>query len=97
MGPDGHTASLFPGTEAVDSDRVGYVANWVPEQDTWRLTATIPLLQAARHVIFLITGDTKAAMLRRILIDEEPLPARLVGNGARETTWILDEPAAARL
>jgi 6-phosphogluconolactonase len=97
MGPDGHTASLFPGTEAVESDQVGYVANWVPEQDTWRLTATLPLLQAARHVIFLVTGDTKADMIRRILREEEPLPARLVGDGARETTWILDEPAAARL
>jgi 6-phosphogluconolactonase len=97
MGSDGHTASLFPGTDAVESERAGYVANWVPEQDTWRLTATLPLLQAARHVIFLVTGDTKAEMLRRILIDEEPLPAQRVSAGAQRTTWLLDKAAAARL
>ena len=97
MGPDGHTASLFSGTSALDSDETGYVANWVPAQDTWRLTATASLLRAARHLIFVATGESKAAMLRRILVDGEPLPAGLVAAGAADVTWLLDAAAAADL
>ncbi|MEA3511666.1 MAG: 6-phosphogluconolactonase, partial [Actinomycetota bacterium] len=52
MGDDGHTASLFPGTEALEVNRSGYVANWVPKFDTWRLTATVELLSSARHLLF---------------------------------------------
>ena len=56
MGDDGHTASLFPGTEALTIERSAYVANWVPALSTWRLTATASLLTSARHVVFLVAG-----------------------------------------
>ena len=97
VGADGHTASLFPETEALEIDQPGYVANWVDRFGTWRLTATAPLLQASAQIIYLVSGTGKAEVMRRILIDEEPLPARAVADGAADVTWMLDAEAAAEL
>ncbi len=99
IGEDGHTASLFPGTDALDVTDRWFVANWVPAKDNWRLTATLPLLHAARDIIFLASGSGKAAPLARILIgDEHPaLPARRVMDGAASITWLIDRAAAADL
>ena len=97
VGPDGHTASLFPGTKAVALPQPGYVANWVETLGTWRLTATTPLLHAASHVVFLAAGSAKASVLRSILVDEDPYPAQLVASGAEDVTWLLDAAAAADL
>ncbi len=97
MGDDGHTASLFPGTAALEVDQPGYVANWVPAMDTWRLTATIPLLASAKHLIFLVAGASKADVLKRILVDGEQLPAGVVAEAAADVTWLLDRDAAGKL
>ena len=99
IGEDGHTASLFPGTAALDVDERWFVANWVPAKETWRLTASLPLLHAARNILFLASGSSKAAPLARILLgDERPaLPARRVMEGAAEVTWLIDRAAAADL
>ena len=97
MGDDGHAASLFPGTDALDIDRPGYVANWVPALNTWRLTATAGLLTSTKHLIFLVAGASKAQVLKRILIDGEPLPAGVVAEGASDVTWLLDREAAGEL
>lgn len=99
IGEDGHTASLFPGTAALEVDDRWFVANWVPQQDTWRLTATLPLLHAAQNIIFLASGRSKANALTRILLgDEQPaLPARLVMGGSAAITWLVDRAAAADL
>lgn len=97
IGDDGHTASLFPGTEALEATIPAYVANWIPALDTWRLTATVGLLAAARTVIFLVTGTGKADMIGRILGSEEQYPARVVAEAATDVTWLLDAEAAARL
>ncbi len=97
IGGDGHTASLFPGTAALEERERWYVANWVPEHDTWRLTATLPLLGAAREIMFLVTGAGKADAVAAILRDGEPLPARLVADAGAEVTWFLDAAAAAHL
>ncbi len=98
MGEDGHTASLFPGTAALDETERLYVANWVETLHTWRLTATYPLLHAARHVLFLVAGEGKAAPLARVLEGEgEPLPARRVMEGEGEVTWLVDRAAARAL
>ncbi len=97
MGDDGHTASLFPGTSALAARGRAYVANWLPDPQVWRLTATFPLLQSARHIVFLVTGSGKAEILRRILVDDDPYPAGLVARQAEQVTWILDEAAAALL
>jgi 6-phosphogluconolactonase len=96
IGDDGHTASLFPSTPALDEVDRGYVANWVTTKDTWRLTATYPLLWSARHVAFLVAGEAKAAVLAEILAGAD-YPAAQVAAGAADVTWLVDEAAASRL
>ena len=95
MGDDGHTASLFPGTDALHESDTSYVANFVPDKG-WRLTATVPLLHSARHLVFLVTGAAKARVLAAVL-GGETFPATLVAAGAENTTWLIDEAAAAHL
>lgn len=95
VGADGHTASLFPGTTALEVAEAGYVANWVESLGAWRLTATAALLRAADHIVFLASGSGKAKVLRDILVEEAPYPARLVAEGAGDVTWMLDADAAA--
>ena len=97
IGSDGHTASLFPGTEALSVDQPAYVANWVDRLGTWRLTASAPLLHQSSQIVYLVSGQGKAEAVRRILVDEEPLPARVVAEGANDVTWLLDAEAAAQL
>ena len=63
IGTDGHTASLFPETEALDETERWVVANHVPALDSWRLTLTFPILNKAKRVIFLATGESKARII----------------------------------
>ena len=65
MGPDGHTASLFPHTEALHERNRLVVANHVPQKDTWRITLTWPVINHANSVFFLIAGADKAAGFER--------------------------------
>jgi 6-phosphogluconolactonase len=97
MGDDGHTASLFPGTAALDETDRDYVANWVDDKQTWRLTATFPALWAAEKIIFMVTGANKAEVVREIIEEEAPYPAQRVAAGASNVTWLFDAEAAARL
>lgn len=92
MGADGHTASLFPGSAALSERRRLVVANWAPGPATWRMTLTYPVLNAARHAMFVATGAEKAGALAAIRSGEEDLPAAQVC--ARRTTWLVDRPAA---
>ena len=95
LGDDGHTASLFPDTLALSADRRWYVANYVDKLDTWRLTATFPLLNLAREIFFLVAGANKAERIAEIM-DGVAHPATVVAQGLSNVTWLLDE-AAARL
>ena len=97
VGTDGHTASLFPETEALAVDDPAYVANWVDRLGTWRLTASVPLLQQSSQILYLVSGQGKAEAIRRILVEEEQLPARVVADGAGDVTWLLDVEAASQL
>ena len=97
LGEDGHTASLFPGTAALEEPLPGFVANWVPLLSAWRLTATLPLLTAARRTVFLATGRHKAAIVAEVLAGEGDLPAARVSRGSRDAVWLLDREAASRL
>lgn len=97
IGTDGHTASLFPGTDALEETDRLYVANWVPEKEMWRLSATFRLLHHASRVIFLATGQAKAEVVAEILEAGGPYPARTVMEGAADVTWYLDRAAAAHL
>src|SRR5690606_1568821 len=97
----GHTASLFPGTAALDApESRWYVDNYVPKLDAHRLTATYRFLRAAHRILFLVTGEAKAPALRQVLepVDgEEVLPARGVRGGDAEVSWMVDEAAASQL
>lgn len=101
LGDDGHTASLFPGTAALDAeDRRWYVANHVPKLDTERLTATYSFLRQAHRIFFLVSGESKAAALRQVLEPsqgERTLPASGVMGGEAQVTWLVDDAAASRL
>jgi 6-phosphogluconolactonase len=92
MGPDGHTASLFPGTEALGERERWVVGNRVPQHDTWRMTLTYPVLLAARDVLFVVTGADKADALRAIRAGGSGLPAERVAGDRVE--WIIDAAAA---
>jgi len=96
MGDDGHTASLFPGTEALSAEGRTYVANKVPGKG-WRLTATVDYLGLADRLIFLIAGEGKADVLRRILDGHEDLPTRSVITSGPEVTLLVDDAAAGQL
>ena len=97
IGTDGHTASLFPGTEALDETERLYVANWVPDKEMWRLSATFRLLHHAAEVIFLATGESKAEVVAEILRGETAYPARTAMEGAARVTWFVDQAAAAQV
>ncbi len=98
MGPDGHTASLFPGTAALREARAYAAANYVEKFRAYRLTLTLPVLNAARRVVFLVAGSDKAAALAKVLgknNGEPPLPASLVQAKQGTTLWLVDAAAAA--
>lgn len=95
LGEDGHTASLFPGTKALEEKRRWFVANFVPQHDEVRLTATFPLLWRAKRVLFLVTGAGKAKAVRDSFAGDTP--AGRIGEGDAEVTWHLDAEAASLL
>jgi len=81
MGDDGHTASLFPETEALNETDRWVVANWVPKFDAHRITFTYPLIAAAKEVAFLVNGASKHAMAERVLAGDPDLPASAITAG----------------
>ncbi|HKW18392.1 MAG TPA: 6-phosphogluconolactonase [Terriglobales bacterium] len=98
MGPDGHTASLFPGTAGLQEKDEFVIANWVEKLNTFRITFTYPVLNSARSVIFLVSGDEKAEMVRRALKDPGAnLPCQGVQPENGESVWFLDKGAAVKL
>ena len=98
VGCDGHTASLYPGTGALDETCAQVAANWVVSASTWRITFTYPLLNRARRVMFLATGSSKAEPVRRILeAGDMSLPAARVHPERGLITWFLDAESASRL
>jgi 6-phosphogluconolactonase len=100
MGDDGHTASLFPHTEALHEMSRLVVANQVPQKDTWRITLTWPVINHASSVFFLIAGADKAPLVHEVFIgarDPERLPSQLIWPSSGILTLFLDKAAAALL
>jgi 6-phosphogluconolactonase len=98
MGPDGHTASLFPGTIAAIDLARNAVANYVPKFDTYRITLTPRVFNAARHVAITAAGAEKAAALAAVINgprEPERYPAQLIAPVSGELHWFVDAAAAA--
>ncbi|MGO9577459.1 MAG: 6-phosphogluconolactonase [Terriglobales bacterium] len=99
LGPDGHTASLFPDSAALDESSRLVVANWVAKFNTYRITFTFPVLNRAAEVMFMAIGADKADMLYKVLEGKSipPLPSQRVQPSDGNLLWMLDEAAAAKL
>lgn len=100
MGPDGHTASLFPGTDALQlNDRIA-VANFVEKFNAWRITLTAAAINHAHQIIFLVAGEDKAATLKEVLEGEyqpQQYPSQLINPVKGTLSWLIDEAAGSLL
>jgi 6-phosphogluconolactonase len=100
LGADGHTASLFPGGNAVRETRRWVVAERVPALASWRVTLTPVLIDEALEVIFLVSGREKAPALRRVLEgprDPVAIPAQAIAPRSGSLRWLVDAAAASEL
>jgi len=100
MGEDGHTASLFPGSAAIGEASQWVVAPFVEKFRAYRVTFTLPLINEAANVLFLVTGKAKATILERVLNGNESaqvLPCRGVHPREGRLIWFVDRAAASRL
>lgn len=100
MGEDGHTASLFPGTDVLRETERLVAANYVEKVGMYRLTLTTPVINHAANVVFLVSGESKASVLREVLEGEyqpQRLPSQLVRPGKGHLLFIIDHAAAKEL
>ena len=100
MGPDGHTASLFPATSALAEREHLIVANWVKAYQAYRITFTVPLINNAGFVVFLVSGDDKSETLKQVLKKDargSRFPAQLIRPAHGKLLWIVDRAAAKDL
>jgi len=99
LGEDGHTASLFPGSDALDEgDRLA-VSTTIPSTGEIRFTITLRAINVAKLVVFLVSGERKSAIVEQIFADEgaHPLPAAMVDPRQGHLIWLMDAAAASRL
>ncbi|PSL47222.1 6-phosphogluconolactonase [Chitinophaga niastensis] len=100
MGDDGHTLSLFPGTEVVHEKKAWVKAFYLPVQDMYRITLTAPVVNNAACVLFLTTGANKAITLKNVIegtFDAEKFPSQLIRPEDGELHWFVDEAAASAM
>ena len=100
LGDNGHTASLFPGTAVLREQEHAVMAQYVEVVKMWRVTFTVPLINAARQVVFLVEGAGKAEMVWRVLYgpdDPDVLPAQLIRPAHGQRYWLMDQAAAAKV
>ena len=91
VGDDGHTASLFPETTALEEKSRRVVANFVPKFDAWRITFTFPLIAQARHICFMANANKNPSLLEQVLGGDQQFPAARVAPADGDLTWFLAE------
>jgi 6-phosphogluconolactonase len=92
LGDDGHTASLFPGTAALKETERNVAANFVPKLNSHRITFTFPLINAARHVCFLVDDPEKEPIIQGVLAGNAEYPSARVAPETGRLTWLLGMP-----
>lgn len=100
LGDNGHTASIFPGTDLVKEKAKGIRAVYVAEENKYRVSMTAPLINLAHNILFLVTGIAKAATLQKVLTGPylpDNYPAQLIKSATGSLTWFTDEDAASLL
>jgi 6-phosphogluconolactonase len=100
LGENGHTASLFPGTSVLDERQHQVSDVFVVEEGGYRLSLTVPAINQAALVVFLVSGTAKAPILRKVLEetrDPEGIPARMIKPIDGELLWLVDRDAASLL
>jgi 6-phosphogluconolactonase len=97
MGEDGHTASLFPCSAGLNEEQRWFIANFAPQQETWRLTLTKNAINGARQIMVVVQGENKAAMLSQVLMgerDPQMKPIQLIEPKDGKMIWLLDQQSA---
>lgn len=99
LGPDGHTASLFPDSAALSEKQRLFVANFAPDLKVWRMTITFPVINHGKNVYFLVEGESKAAIVADIFTSQsKKYPAQFVQpEEDGKVEWWMDRAAASRL
>ena len=97
LGTDGHTASIFPGSEVLHETKRLVAAPWIEKFQTYRITMTLPLLNNGTSVVFLVSGAEKAKIVKEIFEGPEKYPAQAVKPVHGELLWMLDKDAASAI
>lgn len=97
VGGDGHTASIFPGSDVLNETKKLVAAPWVEKLQTYRITMTLPLLNNGTSVVFLVSGSEKAKIVKDLLEGPERYPAQAIKPSHGELLWMLDEDAASEI
>lgn len=97
LGPDGHTASIFPGSEVLHETVRLVAAPWVEKFNAYRITMTLPLLNSGGSVLFLVSGAEKAEIVKEVIEGPKKYPAQFVQPANGQLLWMLDKDASANL
>lgn len=98
LGEEGHTASLFPGSSAIEENQRWVVSTYVEKLKAFRITLTFPVINNAKRIIFLVSGSNKAEILKKIfVVNQNNIPAKKVNPKNGKLIWLLDKDAASLL
>lgn len=100
MGEDGHTASLFPKTAALDEEKILVAENYIPGKNAWRMTLTYHCINVARNIIVYVLGANKAQMVKKVFSEPyqpDILPIQKIGTPSHPALWVMDNAAAAEI
>ena len=98
MGEDGHTASLFPHSKGLEDETHWFIANYAPKRDAWRLTLTKNAINAARDILIMVSGKSKAKILKEVLTftgEKEKKPINLISPSNGKLAWFVDQDSVS--